>query len=551
MQLINRLHFNNLRGDLLGGLTAAIVALPLALAFGVSSGAGAITGLYGAIFVGFFAALFGGTPSQITGPTGPMTVIMATVFSTLIAKNPDVGVEMAFTVVMLGGLFQVLFGILQLGKYIVLIPYAVISGFMSGIGIIIIFIQIGPFLGHRGSASVVESLSKIPDFLSNLNPAAAALGIITLIILFLTPRRVSSVIPSPLLALLIGTLISVFFLGDSNLILIGEIPTGLPKPQLPVFTFEQLNTMLVNGLMLGALGSIDSLLTSLVADNITRTNHDSDRELIGQGIGNIMSGLFGGLPGAGATMRTVVNVHAGGRTALSGIFHSVILLVTLLWAGKLTEIIPQTILAGILLKVGIDIIDWGFLKRAHKLSLKAAGIMYSVLLLTVFVDLVTAVAVGVFMANLLTVKRLSDLQLDEVKAIVEPHNEAPLSDEEKQLLQKAKGRLLLLHLVGPMSFGAAKAISKQMGMVEQYDILILVLSNVSCLGITMSLALENMVQEAYRKRSEVFFVVASAEIKARLKNLNIWNILVSQNLVATRIEALQSALVHLAELEKV
>ncbi|MCL2933822.1 MAG: SulP family inorganic anion transporter [Trichodesmium sp. MAG_R03] len=547
MQLINRLHFNNLRGDLLGGLTAAIVALPLALAFGVSSGAGAITGLYGAIFVGFFAALFGGTPSQITGPTGPMTVIMATVFSTLIAKNPDVGVEMAFTVVMLGGLFQILFGILQLGKYIVLIPYAVISGFMSGIGIIIIFIQIGPFLGHRGSASVVESVSKIPDFLSNLNPAAAALGIITLIILFLTPRRVSSVIPSPLLALLIGTLISVFFLEDSNLILIGEIPTGLPKPQLPVFTFEQLNTMLVNGLMLGALGSIDSLLTSLVADNITRTNHDSDRELIGQGIGNIMSGLFGGLPGAGATMRTVVNVHAGGRTALSGIFHSVILLITLLWAGKLTEVIPQTILAGILLKVGIDIIDWGFLKRAHKLSLKAAGIMYSVLLLTVFVDLVTAVAVGVFMANLLTVKRLSDLQLDEVKAIVEPHNEAPLSDEEKQLLEKAKGRLLLLHLVGPMSFGAAKAISKQMGMVEQYDILILDLSNVSYLGITMSLALENMVQEASRKRSEVFFVVASAEIHARLKNLNIWNILVSQNLVATRIEALQRALVLLAE----
>lgn len=551
MQLINRLHFNNLRGDLLGGLTAAIVALPLALAFGVSSGAGAITGLYGAIFVGFFAALFGGTPSQITGPTGPMTVIMATVFSTLIAKNPDVGLEMAFTVVMLGGLFQILFGILQLGKYIVLIPYAVISGFMSGIGIIIIFIQIGPFLGNPGSASVVESVSKIPDFLSNLNPAAAALGILTLIILFLTPRRVSSVIPSPLLALLIGTLISFFFLEDSNLILIGEIPTGLPKPQLPVFTFEQLNTMLVNGLMLGALGSIDSLLTSLVADNITRTNHDSDRELIGQGIGNIISGLFGGLPGAGATMRTVVNVHAGGRTALSGIFHSVILLITLLWAGKLTEVIPQTILAGILLKVGIDIIDWGFLKRAHKLSLKAAGIMYSVLLLTVFVDLVTAVAVGVFMANLLTVKRLSDLQLDEVKAIVEPHNEAPLNNEEKQLLEKAQGRLLLLNLVGPMSFGAAKAISKQMGMVEQYDVLILDLSNVSYLGITMSLALENMVQEAYRKRRKVFFVVASAEINARLKNLNIWNILVPQNLVATRIEALQSALVLLAELEKV
>ncbi|MGD1807455.1 SulP family inorganic anion transporter [Dapis sp. BLCC M126] len=551
MQLVNRLHFNNLRGDLLGGITAAIVALPLALAFGVSSGAGAITGLYGAIFVGFFAALCGGTPSQITGPTGPMTVIMATVFSTLIAKNPDLGLEMAFTVVMLGGLFQILFGILQLGKYIVLIPYAVISGFMSGVGVIIIFIQVGPFLGHPGSANVVESVSKIPYFFTNLDPVATGLGILTLIILFLTPRRVTAFIPSPLLALVIGTLISVFLLRDSNLILIGEIPTGLPKPHLPIFTFEQLNTILVNALMLGTLGAIDSLLTSLVADNITHTNHDSDRELIGQGIGNVVSGLFGGLPGAGATMRTVINVHAGGRTPLSGITHSVILLFILLWAGKLTEVIPQTILAGILLKVGIDIIDWEFLKRAHKLSLKAAGIMYCVLFLTVFVDLITAVAIGVFIANLLTVKRLSDFQLEKVKAIVEPHDEAPLSHEEKQLLQKARGRLLLLHLGGPMSFGAAKAISGQMGMVEKYDVLILDLSDVSYLGITMSLALENMVKEARRKYREVFFVGSSGEVKARLKNLNIWNILAPQNLVATRIEALQNALSILDEHHKV
>ncbi len=551
MQLVNRLHFNNLRGDLLGGITAAIVALPLALAFGVSSGAGAITGLYGAIFVGFFAALCGGTPSQITGPTGPMTVIMATVFSTLIAKNPDLGLEMAFTVVMLGGLFQILFGVLQLGKYIVLIPYAVISGFMSGIGVIIIFIEIGPFLGHPGSASVIESVRKIPYFFTNLNPAATAIGIFTLVILFLTPRRVTLFIPSPLLALVIGTLISVFLLRESNLILIGEIPTGLPKPHFPVFTFEQLQSILVNGLMLGTLGAIDSLLTSLVADNITRTNHDSDRELIGQGIGNIVSGLFGGLPGAGATMRTVVNVHAGGRTPLSGITHSVILLFILLWAGKLTEVIPEAILAGILLKVGIDIIDWGFLKRAHKLSLKAAGIMYSVLLLTVFVDLITAVAIGVFIANLLTVQRLSDIQFDEVKAIVEPHDEAPLSHEEKLLLQKARGRLLLLHLSGPMSFGAAKAISGQIGIVENYDVLILDLSDVSYLGITMSLALENMVKEARWKHREVFFVGASGEVKSRLGKLNIWNILTPQNLISTRIEALQHALIILDEDYKV
>ncbi|NEQ37434.1 MAG: SulP family inorganic anion transporter [Okeania sp. SIO3I5] len=551
MQLVNRLQFNNLRGDLLGGLTAAIVALPLALAFGVSSGVGAITGLYGAIFVGFFAALCGGTPSQITGPTGPMTVIMASVFTTLIAKNPDVGLEMAFTVVMLGGLFQILFGVLRLGKYIVMIPYAVISGFMSGVGVIIIIIEIGPFLGHPASAGVIESVNKIPESLMNLNPAATGLGILTLVILLFTPRKITGIIPSPLLALLVGTLISVFFLSDSNLILIGEIPTGLPKLHLPVFTLNQLQDMLVDGVVLGTLGSIDSLLTSLVADNITRTNHNSDRELIGQGIGNIMSGLFGGLPGAGATMRTVINVHAGGKTPLSGIIHSLILLFILLWAGKLTEVIPQAILAGILLKVGVDIIDWGFLKRAHKLSLKAAGIMYSVLLLTVFVDLVTAVAVGVFIANLLTVQRLSALQVEEVKAIVEPHDQAPLSYEEKQLFQKTRGHLLLLHLGGPLSFGAAKAISGQMGIVEQYDILILDLSNVSYLGITMSLALENMVKEARQKHREVFFVGASGAVKVRLEKLNIWKLLSRQNQVATRIEALQQALILLAERQKV
>ena len=368
MRLVNRLHFNNLRGDIFGGLTAAIVALPLALAFGVSSGAGAITGLYGAILVGFFAALFGGTPSQITGPTGPMTVIMATVFTSTIANNPDKGLEMAFTIVILGGLFQILFGVLRLGKYITLIPYTVISGFMSGIGAIILLLQFGPLLGYEGSSSVIESVRNLPYFLTHFIPdqhfAAAGLGILTLAIVFLTPPRVTVVLPSPLIALIFGTLISVFLLPNSNLILIGEIPTGLPQLHLPVFNLEQLRTMLVYGLMLGTLGAIDSLLTSLVADNITRTQHDSDRELIGQGIGNMISGLFGGLPGAGATMRTVVNVHAGGRTPLSGMVHSLILLSVLLGAGKLTEAIPQVVLAGILFKVGIDIIDWGFLKRA-------------------------------------------------------------------------------------------------------------------------------------------------------------------------------------------
>ncbi|WP_424102928.1 SulP family inorganic anion transporter, partial [Moorena producens] len=309
MQLVNPLRFHNLRGDLFGGITAAIVALPLALAFGVSSGAGAITGLYGAIFVGLLAALFGGTPSQISGPTGPMTVVMTTVFTALIAKNPDTGLAIAFTVVMLGGLFQILFGILRLGKYITLMPYTVISGFMSGIGVIIILIEIAPLLGYESSGTVVSSLRDLPNVLANPNPAATGLGILTLVIVFGAPAKLNRVLPSPLLALIVGTLISTYLLPDAGLMLIGDIPTGLPKLHWPAFQLDQIKDMLVYGLMLATLGSIDSLLTSLVADNITRTQHDSDRELIGQGIGNLISGLFGGLPGAGATMRTVINVR--------------------------------------------------------------------------------------------------------------------------------------------------------------------------------------------------------------------------------------------------
>ena len=543
MRLFNRLHFHNLRGDLFGGLTAAIVALPLALAFGVSSGAGAITGLYGAIFVGLFAALFGGTPSQISGPTGPMTVIVAAIFTALAADDPETKMAMAFTVIVLGGLFQILFGVLRLGKYITLMPYTVISGFMSGIGAIIILLEIGPLLGHEISASVVDSFGRLlsSSFWIGLNPAATGLGILTLAIVFLTPPKLTRVFPSPLLALIVGTLISVYLLPDADIMRIGEIPTSLPSLHWPVFKPDQLKGMLGYGLMLATLGSIDSLLTSLVADNITRTQHDSDRELIGQGIGNIMSGLFGGLPGAGATMRTVVNVHAGGKTPLSGIVHALILLIILLGAGKLTENIPHAILAGILIKVGIDIIDWSFLKRAHRVSPKAAGIMYGVMFLTVFVDLITAVAVGVFVANLLTVKRLSDLQIREVKALTAPSDEMPLSYEEKQLLSQARDRILLFHLSGPMSFGAAKAISGRMAIVEDYEVLILDLGDVSHVGVTASLAIENMVKEAREKRRQVFIVGASGDVKARLLRLNVLELLPPGNLVTNRLDALQQA----------
>ncbi|MGK7903383.1 MAG: SulP family inorganic anion transporter [Hormoscilla sp.] len=542
---VNRLHLSNFRGDLFGGVTAAVVALPLALAFGVSSGVGAIAGLYGAVFVGLFAALFGGTPSQISGPTGPMTVVMATVFTAVMAKHPDTGMAMAFTVVMLGGIFQILFGVLRLGKYITMIPYTVISGFMSGIGIIIVILEIGPLLGHPASAGVVDCLKNLPDMLSNLNLAATGLGLLTLAIVFLWPPKLNRVVPSPLLALIVCTLIAAFLLPDRDLILIGEIPTGLPTLNLPLIELSDIKDAIGYGLMLATLGSIDSLLTSLVADNITRTQHDSDRELIGQGIGNLISGFFGGLPGAGATMRTVINVQAGGRTPLSGIIHALILMAIVFGAGSLTAHIPQAVLAGILLKVGIDIIDWGFLKRAHRISLKGTAIMYGVMFLTVFVDLITAVAVGVFVANILTIQNLTDIQVNRVKAIDTPTDDMSLNYEEKEILKQAGGRILLLRLGGPMSFGAAKSISKRMTIVENYEVLILDLSDVPLLGVTASLAIETMVKEACDKGREVFIVGATGKVKTRLQRLEVMDMLPLRNRVNDRTEALRQAIIIL------
>ncbi len=540
MQLVHGLNFKNIRGDLFGGLTAAIVALPLALAFGRTSGAGASAGLYGAIFVGFFAALFGGTPSQISGPTGPMTVVMATVFTGLIAKNPETGLVMGFTVVILGGVLQIIFGMLRLGKYITLMPYTVISGFMSGIGLIILAIQIAPFLGYKGSADVVESLSKLPEYIRAPNPAAVILGVITLAIVFLAPAKLNRVIPSPLLALIVGTWISVVVFADSGLLRVGTIPTGLPTPRMPVFDLAQIKTIIGYSLMLATLGAIDSLLTSLVADNITRTQHHSDRELIGQGIGNIISGFFGGLPGAGATMRTVINVKAGGVTPISGMIHALVLLMVVLGAGKLTENIPDAVLAGILIKVGIDIIDWSFIKRAHKLSGKATALMYTVMFLTVFDDLIRAVAVGVFLANLITVKNLTDIQIGKVKAIASPEDEL-LSEEEKYLLQQARGKILLFNLDGPMSFGAAKAISQRMTIVREYDILILDLSNVPLMGVTASLAIENMVKDSCDRKRQIFLVGATGKVKQRLQDLNLLKLIPPENRFDDRLDALKLA----------
>jgi SulP family sulfate permease len=547
MGLIHGLHFQNVRGDLYGGLTAAVVALPLAMAMGVASGMGAAAGLYGAICVGLFAALFGGTPAQVSGPTGPMTVVMAAIFihyTGMFPDDPSHGVALAFGVVILGGLFQIGFGLLHFGKFIELVPHPVVSGFMSGIGVIIILLQLAPLLGQPAIARPLEAALAIPDSVRQLEYHAVELGLLVLLLVYGIPRflpRFNRWVPAPLFALIVGTLFYVFFMQPGITPIIGEIPSGLPQFRIPAFDFALLVDMIGSSMTLAALGSIDSLLTSLVADNITRTQHQSDRELIGQGIGNCVAGIFGGLPGAGATMRTVVNVKAGGLTPLSGAFHALVLLLIMLGAGVFASQIPKAVLAGILIKVGTDIIDWDYLKRLRHAPSSGIVVMLTVFIITVTIDLLLAVAVGMIMASFIFMHRMTRIQIDGIRAINRSEGSRHLSEQEAAILDAANGRIMLFSLSGPMSFSSAKAVVRRHAASAMYEIMLLDLSEVPSIDFTTSRALEDIIISTQRGGRQLFLVGLQPAVRKALERYGVLAHVAAEQCCESRLQALTRA----------
>lgn len=545
--LLNRISTQNIKGDAFGGLTAAVVALPMALAFGVAATGDPGPGLWGAVIIGLVAAFFGGTPTLISEPTGPMTVVFTSVILSFTATAPDkeTALAMAFTVVILAGLFQILFGVFRLGRYVTQMPYTVISGFMSGIGAILVILQLPAFLGQEAKGGVMGTITQLPTLFTNIQPMELALALITVAILWFTPSSVKKFCPPQLLALVFGTVLSLTLFSDAGLRQIPSFEAGFPTLHMPTFSGGQLRLMFVDAAVLGMLGCIDALLTSVVADSLTRTEHDSNKELVGQGLANIASGLFGGLPGAGATMGTVVNIQAGGRSALSGIVRAVILMVVVLVAAPLASKIPLAVLAGIALKVGIDIIDWDFLRRAHHLSLKAALITYGVIALTVLVDLIAAVGIGVFVANVLTIDRMSALQSKRVKTISTADDDVELSAEEQSLIDQASGRVLLFQLAGPMIFGVAKAISREHNAIGDCEAVIFDLHEVSHLGVTASLALENAIKEAIEVGRSVYLVLQPGATRRRLEKLKLLEQIPDNCITTHRSDALRQAVAGL------
>ena len=443
----------NLKGDLSGGFIAGIIALPLALAFGVQSGLGAAAGLYGAIAVGIFAALFGGTATQASGPTGPMTVVSASIVVYAIDATGSLEAAMGIVVLsfLVGGVFQIIMGLLGVGKYIKYFPYPVVSGFMSGVGLIIILLQIWPILGSSSPKSTIDVVTRIAEPLAVINWSAVGLGTLTLVVNFVFPK-ITKMIPSVLVALTVGTLVAIGM--GLDVPTIGEIPSGFPSLHLGsilTVSTEHYQFVLQSGVTLALLGSIDSLLTSVIADNITKDRHNSRRELIGQGIGNAIAAAFGGIPGAGATKGTVVAINAGAKTRLSGVTHGLFQLAALLGAGALVAHIPLSVLAGLLISVGLAIIDYKGIKHLRHVPRADGFVMIVVLLWTVFGNLIHAVAVGVVLASILFMKKASDLA--ELKASVAPVDaeREPLWDDEKSL--QATPSVYVKHLYGPLFFG--------------------------------------------------------------------------------------------------
>jgi SulP family sulfate permease len=530
----NRYDFKNLKGDITGGLVAGVVALPLALAFGVQSGLGAIAGLYGAIAIGTLAAIFGGTATQASGPTGPMTVVSAVLVASAInfAGSIDNAMGIIILTFLLGGLLQILFGFLNIAKYIKYFPYPVVSGFMSGVGLIIILLQIYPFAGISSPSSTLEVITELPRFIDKINWYAIALGGITVIIYYLFPK-ITKAIPSALVALIVASLIGSFF--KFQVPIIGDIPSGLPTLKIAgIFSIDSGAYMLIIefALILAVLGSIDSLLTSVIADNITKTKHNSNRELIGQGIGNTVAALFGGIPGAGATKGTVVNINSGGKTRLSGTVHGLFLLTVLLGAGQLAAYIPLPVLAGILIPIGFNIIDTKGLKHLLHIPKADAAVLIIVLLITTFGSLIYAVGIGVTLASLLFMKRSGDIaeKGTDVTSLAGFKGEQPWKDEQA-IFDEFKNKVFIKHLYGPLFFGFTshfKQLIKDLGK-EDLNALIIRMDRVPYIDQSGLYAMEEAILELRSKNVNVAITGLQSQPYDKLKSIDIVPDLISED----------------------
>ena len=517
---------HTLRGDVFGGVTAAVVGLPVALAFGIASGLGPLAGVYGAIAVGFFAAVFGGTRSQISGPTGSMTVAMA-----VIVTSRSESLTEAFTIVIMAGLIQVFLSLMRIGRFVAYTPYSVISGFMSGVGIIIILVQSLPFVGGTIAAGgPVGAIRSWPSLLQDFDIDALGIAAVTLAVAALWPSRISRYMPYTLVALLVGTFMGVVWLTDAPVI--GVVPTELPTLQTPDLTGDFLLRAIEPALVIALVSSVDTLLTSLVADSHTRARHNPDKELLGQGLGNIVTGFIGGLPGAGATPSTVANIIAGGWTIASGIIAVGVLVAMVMLLGEYVASIPNAVLAGILIKVGWDTIDWRFVTRIFHVQREHLLVMMLTLLLTVFLDLLTAVVVGMIAAAVTSARQFERLELDSVVSTPLLDQTFLGTEDSDDEAGAFSARVGLVALRGNFSVAsAAKMINTMSVDIRDHEIVILDFSNTIYMDDSAALVMEQLIDGAMEEEVACIVMGLTGLPATTLSALNVLRRVPEENFV--------------------
>ena len=499
----------SIKGDFTGGLTAAIIALPMGLAFGLQSGLGPQAGLYTAIILALLASIVAGTKTLISDPTGPMTIVAATIIAEAgfngVGKIPVV-IILSFA---LGGIFQIMFGLIKVAQYVKYISYPVLSGFMGGIGIIIILTQWHTFLGGQRPGGIIDIILDLHTPIIEYHWSSIILGSLTLVFIYFIPK-ISKKIPAGLISLIIGTLVSFTFKKEWgwhwDYSTIGEIPSDLPQIVLPFseflnITFSEFSIAVVSGLTLAGLGTIDTLLTSVVADNLTKTKHNGNRELIGQGIGNLVAALFGGLPGAGSTTGTVANINSNGKTNMSGIFKAIFLLIVLVGLGPLLKDVPKPVLSALLISVGIGIIDFKGMKKLFSLKNSDSLVLLLVVVLTVFVDLLVAVGIGMVLSSFFFMQRMGELVDQQSKS-------GDINEIEKKLKipESIKNRIMVYELDGPLFYGFSDQFKEQAEAIIGKDAVIINMSQVPYIDASGTYVLEEVIKNFKDKKVEVILV---------------------------------------------
>ena len=515
-QLRHRYNFQTMFGDVLGGITAAVVGLPVALAFGVSSGLGPAAGIYGAVAVGFFAAVFGGTRSLISGPTGSMTVAMA-----VIVTSYSENMAQAFTIVIMAGLIQMLFGFLRIGRFVTYTPYSVVAGFMTGVGIIILSVQILPFMGADPvTGGPIEAIRNFSGIIEDFDVSAVGIAGVTLAVAIIWPSRLDKYLPSTLVALGAGIIVTVLWF--SNAPTIGNVPTDLPVLKMPALSFDALVRAIEPAMVLALVGSADTLLTALVGDSMTRARHDPNKELFAQGIGTVVTGFIQGLPGSGATPSTIANIRAGGSTIVSGVIAVVILVVMILALEDYVAKIPNALLAGVLMKVALDTMEWRFVTRLLRIQREHMVVMLLTLGLTVFLDLVTAIAVGMIAAAVTSARQFERLELDSVVSV-------PILDQSlfgtgvrEEEMGSFSARVGLVALRGSFTVASSRKLLDTIGEdIREHEVVILDFSNTVYMDESAAMVIERLIETATSYETRCIVMGLAGIPASNLEALNV------------------------------